>query len=103
MTAVLWVTLGLAWVAFVGTTTLTLHLVRRSRRGDTGAGMVLLALAPLLFVDFVLSVLGGVAGGWLALRLDGLGARLVAGSGAAVLLARIALGAAQAWRSRPAG
>jgi hypothetical protein len=102
VTAVLWVMLGLAWVAFAGTATLSLHLVRRSRRGDTGADMVLLALAPLLIVDFLLFVLGGVAGGRLAVRLDGLGARLIAGFGAAVLLARIALGAAQTWWSRSA-
>jgi len=103
VTAVLWVMLGLAWVAFAGTTTLWVYLARRSRRGDTGADMVLLALAPLLFVDFLLSVLGGVAGGWLTVRLDGLAARLIAGIGTAVLLARIALGAVQTWRSRSAG
>lgn len=102
MTAVLWVMLGLAWVAFVGTTALWFHLARRSRGGDTGADMALVALTPLWVVDFVLAALGVVAGGWLAVRLDGLGARLVAGIGAAVLLARIALGAAQTWRSRSA-
>jgi len=102
VTAVLWVMLGLAWVAFAGTATLWVYLARRSRRGDTGADMALLALTPLWIVDFVLSVLGAVAGGWLAVRLDGLGARLIAGIGAAVLLARIALGAAQTWWSRRA-
>ncbi len=56
----------------------------------------------MLIVDFLLSLLGAVAGGWLAVRLDGLGARLIAGIGAAVLLARIALGATQAWWSRSA-
>jgi hypothetical protein len=56
----------------------------------------------VLIVDFLLSVLGAVAGGWLAVRLDGLGARLTAGIGATVLLARIALGAAQTWCSRSA-
>ncbi|NBH08599.1 hypothetical protein [Amycolatopsis sp. SID8362] len=102
MTAVLWVILGLAWVAFAGTFTLTQYLARQSRRGNTGADMALLGLTPLLIVDFLLSVLGGVAGGWLAIRLDGLGARLVAGIGAAVPLARLALGAVQTWRSRSA-
>ncbi|MGW5718710.1 hypothetical protein ACWEVP_21245 [Amycolatopsis sp. NPDC003865] len=102
MTAVLWVVLGLAWLAFAGTMTLWLYLAGRSRRGDTAADMILLGLSPLLTVDFVLSVLGTAAGGWLAVRLDGLGARLVAGIGAAVLLARIALGAAKTWWSRSA-
>ncbi|WP_410672127.1 hypothetical protein [Amycolatopsis sp. cmx-4-68] len=102
MTAVLWVMLGLAWVAFAGTATLYLYLARRSRRGDTGADMVVLGLTPLWIVDFVLAVLGAVAGGWLAIRLDGLGARLIAGIGAGVLLARIALGAAQTWWARRA-
>ncbi|MGW3991949.1 hypothetical protein ACWEF6_00525 [Amycolatopsis sp. NPDC004772] len=46
-------------------------------------------------------VLGTVAGGWLTVRLDGLGARLTADIGAAVLLARITLGAMQTWRARP--
>ncbi|WP_206791328.1 hypothetical protein [Amycolatopsis sp. MtRt-6] len=102
MTAALWVVLGLAWVAFAGTATLWLYLARRSRRGDTGADMVMLGLAPLLTVDFLLSVLGAVAGGWLAVRLDGLGPRLIAGIGAAVLLARLVLGVAQTWWSRSA-
>ncbi|MEU4252941.1 hypothetical protein AB0F15_36630 [Amycolatopsis sp. NPDC026612] len=102
MTAVLWVMLGLAWVSFAGTATLWGYLARRSRRGDTGADMGLLAMTPLWIVDFVLAVLGTVAGGWLAVRLDGLGARLIAGIGAAVLLARLALGAVQSWWSRSA-
>ncbi len=102
VTAALWVVLGLAWVAFAGTATLWLYLARRSRRGDTGADMVMLGLAPLLTVDFLLSVLGAVAGGWLAVRLDGLGPRLIAGIGAAVLLARLVLGVAQTWWSRSA-
>ncbi len=102
VTAVLWAVLGLGWVAFAGTATLWVYLARRSRRGDPGADMLLLALTPLLIVDFVLSVLGAAAGGWLAIRLDGLGARRIAGIGGAVLLARIALGAAQTWWRRRA-
>ncbi|WP_310994519.1 hypothetical protein [Amycolatopsis sp. CM201R] len=102
MTAVLWVVLGLAWLAFAGTTWLWIHLARQSRRGDTAADMMALSLSPLWAVDFLLAVLGTAAGGWLTVRLDGLGARLTAGIGAAVLLARIALGAVQTWRARSA-
>ena len=46
--------------------------------------------------------MGAVAGGWLVVRLDGLGARLIAGIGGGVLLARVALGAVQTWCSRSA-
>jgi hypothetical protein len=55
--------------------------------------MIAVALSPFFGGAFLLSVPGGLAGIWLATRLDGLGVRLVAGLGGGLLLARVAMAA----------
>lgn len=100
MTVVLWVLFGLAgagWASLV----LLLVYVRAVPPNNEAAGLgFALASVVLFFAATPLSLPGGVAGVWLAARLDTPGLRIVVGIAGGIMLAVVTFVAFAWWSGR---
>ena len=97
MTVVLWVLFGLAGVSWAGLG-LLLAYIRTVPPGDQARDMGLsLASACMALLAAPLSLPGGVAGVWLAARLDTPGIRIIVGIAAGLMLAVVTFVAIVWW------
>jgi len=100
MTVVLWVLIGLAGVGWAGFGLLLAYIWLVASDGRTKDMGLSLASVWLFLLAIPLSLPGGVAGVWLAARLDTPGIRLIVGIAGGIMLTVVALTVLGMWRER---